>query len=49
MIIGSDCGENYNFPNGQQINHKTRKEGKKLNTKGDISRKSCIHPLKLEM
>ena len=37
-IIGSDRGENYNFSNGQEINHKARNEGKKQNTEGSHSK-----------
>ena len=37
-IIGSDRGENYNFSNGQEINHKCGNEGKKQHTKGTHSK-----------
>ena len=38
MVIGNVRGENYNFSNGQEINHKAWNEGKKQNTKGSHSK-----------
>ena len=37
-IIGSYRGENYNFSNGQEINHTVWNEGEKQNTKGSHSK-----------
>ena len=38
MIIGSNHGENYNYSNGQEINHKTCSEDEKHDSKGFISK-----------
>ena len=42
MIIGNDRRENYNFSNGQEVNHKTCNEGKKHEKKGVISPSSQV-------
>ena len=40
-IVVEDRGENYNFSNGQEINHKCGNEGKKQQYEGHPLRSSC--------
>ena len=48
LVRDSDRGENYNFSNGQEINHKTLNEAEKHDERRYISKWTCTQVLKVE-